>query len=41
MPEMKAADQKDTKESPTAKPKFFRGDELPTATIKASLTPSS
>src|ERR1700691_708005 len=39
MPEMKAADQKDTKESPTAKPKFFRGDELPTATIKAALLP--
>jgi hypothetical protein len=39
MPEMKAADQKDTKESPTTKPKFFRGDELPTATIKAALLP--
>jgi hypothetical protein len=39
MPEMKAADQKDSKESPTAKPKFFRGDELPTATIKAALLP--
>jgi hypothetical protein len=39
MPEMKAADQKDSKESPTGKPKFFRGDELPTATIKAALLP--
>jgi hypothetical protein len=39
MPEMKAADQKDSKESPPAKPKFFRGDELPTATIKAALLP--
>ena len=32
MPEMKAADLKE-------KDKYFRGDELPGATIKASLTP--
>jgi hypothetical protein len=36
MPEMKAANAK--KEE---KDKFFRGDELPTATVKASLTPST
>jgi hypothetical protein len=35
MPEMKAADLKDGKE----KAKYFRGDELPTATVKASLSP--
>ena len=36
MPEMKAANAK--KEE---KDKFFRGDELPTATVKASLTPAA
>ena len=35
MPEMKAADLKEGKE----KTKYFRGDELPTATVKASLLP--
>ncbi len=35
MPEMKAADLKEGKE----KAKYFRGDELPTATVKASLSP--
>jgi hypothetical protein len=34
MPEMKAVNAKE-------KEKFFRGDELPTATVKASLTPAS
>ncbi|HZW93331.1 MAG TPA: putative glycoside hydrolase [Candidatus Eremiobacteraceae bacterium] len=34
MPEMKAANTKE-------KDKFFRGDELPTATVKASLTPAA
>jgi hypothetical protein len=38
MPEMKAAD---LKEGSKDKPKFFRGDELPTATVKASLTPAA
>jgi hypothetical protein len=38
MPEMKAAD---LKEGSKAKAKFFRGDELPTATVKASLTPAA
>jgi hypothetical protein len=38
MPEMKAAD---LKEGSKDKAKFFRGDELPTATVKASLTPAS
>jgi hypothetical protein len=37
MPEMKAAD---LKEGSKDKAKFFRGDELPTATEKASLTPA-
>jgi hypothetical protein len=37
MPEMKAAD---LKEGSKDKAKFFRGDELPTATVKASLTPA-
>ena len=37
MPEMKAADQKQgSKESP----KYFRGDELPVATVQAALTPA-
>jgi hypothetical protein len=36
MPEMRAAD---LKEGPNGKPKFFRGDELPGTTVKASLTP--
>ena len=46
MPEMKAEDQKELQKQGSgetskdkAKAKFFRGDELPTATIKASLTP--
>ena len=33
MPEMKAADLKE-------KDKYFRGDELPATTVKASLTPT-
>jgi hypothetical protein len=37
MPEMRAAD---LKEGPNGKPKFFRGDELPGSTVKASLTPT-
>jgi hypothetical protein len=37
MPEMRAAD---LKEGPNGKPKFFRGDELPGRTVKASLTPT-
>jgi hypothetical protein len=37
MPEMKAAD---LKEGSKDKAKFFRGDELPAAIIKASLTPA-
>jgi len=37
MPEMRAADRK---EGPNGKPKFFRGDELPGITVKASLTPT-
>ena len=36
MPEMKAADLKEGKE----KAKYFRGDELPTVTVKASLSPA-
>ncbi len=36
MPEMRAAD---LKEGSKEKAKFFRGDELPGATVKASLTP--
>jgi hypothetical protein len=36
MPEMKAADSKEGKE----KAKYFRGDELPTVTVKASLSPA-
>jgi hypothetical protein len=40
MPEMKAADQADAKkDGANAKPKYFRGDELPGATVKASLAP--
>ena len=38
MPEMKAADQK---EGSKEKAKYFRGDELPATTIKASLTPAA
>jgi hypothetical protein len=38
MPEMKAAD---LKEGSKDKAKFFRGDELPTATAKASLIPAA
>ncbi len=38
MPEMRAAD---LKEGSKDKAKFFRGDELPSATVKASLTPAS
>jgi len=38
MPEMRAAD---LKEGSKDKAKFFRGDELPGATIKASLTPAA
>ena len=36
MPEMKAEDMKERKE----KAKYFRGDELPTVTVKASLSPT-
>ena len=36
MPEMKAADQKEA-----SKPKYFRGDELPTTAVRAALTPSN
>ena len=41
MPEMKAADLKAaaSKEGSKEKPKYFRGDELFTTTVKASLTP--
>jgi hypothetical protein len=38
MPEMKAAD---LKEGSKDKAKFFRGDELPGVTVKASLTPAT
>ncbi|MGB6478456.1 MAG: putative glycoside hydrolase, partial [Candidatus Sulfotelmatobacter sp.] len=38
MPEMKAAN---LKEGSKDKAKYFRGDELPTATVKASLTPAT
>jgi hypothetical protein len=38
MPEMRAAD---LKEGSKDKAKFFRGDELPGVTVKASLTPST
>jgi len=38
MPEMKAAD---LKEGSREKAKFFRGDELPRATVKASLIPAA
>ena len=38
MPEMRAAD---LKEGSKDKAKFFRGDELPGVTVKASLTPTS
>jgi hypothetical protein len=36
MPEMKAADQKEA-----SKPRYFRGDELPATTVRASLTPTN
>ncbi len=38
MPEMRATDQK---QGSNAKPKYFRGDELPGSTEKASLTPTT
>jgi hypothetical protein len=38
MPEMKAAD---LKEGSKDKAKFFRGDELPTAAVRAALTPAN
>jgi hypothetical protein len=39
MPEMKAEDQKEAqKEGSKDKVKYFRGDELPTATVQAALT---
>ena len=43
MPEMKAADMKDLKEGSKEKDKakYFRGDELPGTTAKASLTPGN
>jgi hypothetical protein len=37
MPEMRAAD---LKEGSKDKAKFFRGDELPSAAVKANLTPA-
>jgi hypothetical protein len=37
MPEMKAAD---LKEGSKENPKYFRGDELPVATVQAALTPA-
>jgi hypothetical protein len=41
MPEMRAADQKEAvKEGSKDKVKYFRGDELPTATVQAALTPA-
>ena len=36
MPEMKSANFKDGSKD---NPKYFRGDELPTATVQASLNP--
>jgi hypothetical protein len=39
MPEMKAEDQKDKREG--SKNKYFRGDNLPATTTKASLTPET
>jgi len=44
MPEMKAANFKpapDSKDASKNNPRYFRGDELPTATIKASLVPGN
>jgi hypothetical protein len=42
MPEMKAEDQKEAaKDGANAKPKYFRGDELPGANVRASLTPAN
>jgi hypothetical protein len=40
MPEMKAADLKEGSKDKD-KAKFFRGDELPAATVKAILTPAT
>ena len=37
MPEMKSAN---VKEGSKDNPKYFRGDELPTATTQAALTPT-
>jgi hypothetical protein len=37
MPEMKAVD---LKEGSKENPKYFRGDELPAATVQAALTPA-
>ncbi len=37
MPEMKAADSKEGSKTP----KYFRGDELPSATVRAALTPGN
>ena len=39
MPEMKAANYKDGANKDN--PKYFRGDELPSATVQASLAPAS
>jgi hypothetical protein len=42
MPEMKAADAKAASSKEGSKePKYFRGDELPAANVKASLNPST
>jgi hypothetical protein len=44
MPEMKAANFKpvpDSKDASKNNPRYFRGDELPAATIKASLVPGN
>jgi hypothetical protein len=43
MPEMKAENYKDAsnKERPKDNPRFFRGDELPTPTVQASVTPGN
>jgi hypothetical protein len=42
MPEMKAANFKDASDQQRGKdnPRYFRGDELPTATVQASLSPT-
>jgi hypothetical protein len=43
MPEMKSANFKDAAEAKdgSKSPRYFRGDELPTGTVKASLTPAN